>query len=81
MTLYFHTQKNKKIEEVKRYLLDRYDSIEFIVEFENDIIRTSKIHTKNYEALIIIDSNEIVKSCSVKYLNKITHNTNNCIIL
>lgn len=78
MTDYFHTLKDKKLEEVKRYLLDQFDSIEFIEEFENDIIRTSKIHNKKYEALIIIDSNEIVKSCSVKYLNT---TTNNCIIL
>ena len=79
MTLYFHTQKNKKLEDVKKYLLDRYDSIEFIIEFENDIIRTYKIHTKNYEARIIIDSDEIVKSCSVKYMNKIKDKQ--CIIL
>jgi len=73
-------QKNKKIDDVKKYLLDRFDSIEFIVEFENDIIRTSKIHTKKYEALIILDSNDIVKSCSVKYINKNKLN-NTCTIL
>jgi hypothetical protein len=53
MTFYFHNVKNKKLEDVKTYLLDRYDSIEIIIDFENDIIRTSKIHTKNYEAKII----------------------------
>ena len=79
MSVYFHTQKNKKLDDVKKYLLDKYDSIEFIVEFENDIIRTSKLHTKNYEAQIIIDSDEIVKSCSVKYLNKIKDNK--CLIM
>lgn len=79
MTIYFHNVKNKKLEDVKIYLLDRYDSLEFIIEFENDIIRTSKLHTKNYEAKIIIDSDENVKSCSVKYLNKIKDNK--CIIL
>ena len=79
MTIYFHNVKNKKLEDVKTYLLDRYDSLEFIIEFENDIIRTSKLHTKNYEAKIIIDSDENVKSCSVKYLNKIKDNR--CIIL
>ena len=80
MTLNFHMQKNKKIDDIKKYLLDKFDSIEFIVEFENDIIRTSKLHTKKYEALIIIDSNEIVKSCCVKYINKIKPN-NTCTIL
>jgi hypothetical protein len=80
MTVYFHTLKDKKLDDVKKYLLDRYDSIEFIEEFENDIIRTSKIHNKNFEALIIINSDNIVKSCSVKYLNKIKSN-NTCTIL
>ena len=79
MTIYFHNVKNKKLEDVKTYLLDRYDSLEFIIDFENDIIRTSKIHTKKYEARIIIDSDENVKSCSVKYLNKIKDNK--CLIL
>lgn len=80
MTVYFHTLKDKKLDDVKKYLLDRYDSIEFIEEFENDIIRTSKIHNKNFEALIIVNSDNIVKLCSVKYINKIKSN-NTCIIL
>lgn len=74
MTIYFHNVKNKKLEDVKTYLSERYDSIEFIIEFENDIIRINKIHTKNYEARIIIDSYDNVKSCSVKYLNKFKDN-------
>jgi hypothetical protein len=79
MTLYFHAQRNKKLDNVIKYLSERYDSIEFIVEIEDDIVKTSKIHSKNYEALIIVDANNIVQTCSVKYLNKIKDKK--CIIL
>ena len=81
MTIYFHNLKNKKLEDVKTYLLDRFDSIEFIVEFENDIIRINKIHTKKYESKIIIDLDENVKSCYVKYLHKNFYKSYQCIIL
>jgi hypothetical protein len=81
MTVYFHTLKDKKLDDVKKYLLDRFDSIEFIEEFENDIIRTSKIHNKNFEALIIINSDNIVKSCCVKYLHKNIYKSYKCNIL
>jgi hypothetical protein len=79
MTIYFHNLENKKLDEVKKYIMDRYDSIEFIIEFENNIIHINKMHTKNYEARIIIDLNNNVKSCYVKYLHKIKNN--NCMIL
>jgi hypothetical protein len=81
MTMYYHTQKNKKLDDVKKFLLERYDFIEFIIEYENDIIKINKIHRKNYEALIIVDTNDIVKSCSVKYLDKLKNKKNNCNIL
>ena len=80
ITMYYHTLKNKKLEEAKLYLSDRYNSIEFIIEYENDIFKTTKLHSKDYEALIIIDTNNNVKSCSVKYINKIKSN-NSCIII
>ena len=81
MTVYFHNLKDKKLDYVKKFLLDRFDSIEFIIEFENDIIKTYKIHRKKYEAKIIIDSDENVKSCSVKYLHKNFYKSYQCIIL
>lgn len=81
MTIYFHNLEGKNIEEVKNFLLDRFDSLEFIIDFENDIIRTYKIHTKKYEARIFIDINNIVKSCSVKYLHKNFYKSYQCIIL
>jgi len=81
MTIYFHTLKDKKLDYVKTYLSERFSSIEIIIEFENDIIRINKIHTKNYEARIIIDSYENVKSCSVKYLHKNFYKKYQCTIL
>lgn len=80
MTMHYHTQKNKKLEDVKKFLLERYDSIEFIIEYENDVMRLSKIHGKNFEALIIVDTNDIVKSCSVIYLDKIKRQQHKCSI-
>jgi hypothetical protein len=79
MIMQYHTLKNKKLEDVKKYLLDSYDSIEFIIESENDIIKTSKLHTKNYEAKIIVDSNDKVILCYVKIIKKIQRN-DKCII-
>lgn len=80
MIMQYHTLKNKKLEDVKKYLLELYDSIEFIIESENDIIKTSKLHTKNYEAKIIVDSNDAVKLCYVKIIKK-SSPQNNCIIV
>lgn len=80
MIMEYHTLKNKKLEYVKKYLLELYDSIEFIIEFENDIIKTSTFHTKKYEAKIIVDSNDKVKSCYVKLIKK-SSPQNNCIIV
>lgn len=54
MTIYFHNVKNKKLEDVKTYLLDRYDSLEFIIDIENDIITTSKIHSKNTKLELLL---------------------------
>jgi len=80
MTMHFHAQTGKKLEDVKKYLLERYDSIEIVIELENDIVKITKLHNKNFEGKIIINTNDIVTSCFVKYINKIKHN-NNCIIL
>jgi len=81
MTIYFHALKDKKLDYVKQYLAERFSSIEIIVEFENDIIRTSQLHMKSYEARILIDLDNNVKSCCVKYLQKNFYKKYQCTIL
>jgi hypothetical protein len=79
--MHYHTVKDKKLEEAKKYLLERFDSIEFFIEYENNIKKKIKIHDKNYEAHIIIDNDENVKLCDVVFVNIKKHNNINCIIL
>jgi len=80
MQMNYHTLIGLKLDKVKKYISERYSSIEFNVQYEDDIVKTLTHHDKKYEALIIINIHNVVKSCVVKLCNKNSYKNKSCII-